>query len=237
MARKLTRESDETSIEAADAGGTPPAQARQPNLARVQAVPWLLFILLLALCAWLVWKAFLEDDLGDPIATSVTAFEKQNRLTVFSAQLSPVVSSEDSRLFGALTSRQVAVIPARVDYTLDLSEVDESRFTWDQSSDTLNVQLPRVTIGRVNLDEGRAQYLREGIWITRDAQDELTRDNTRLAEREATQAASNPVLVELAENAAREAVRQNLAIPLQVAGYGDVTVNVRFDGEQVGGAN
>lgn len=29
--------------------------------------------------------------------------------------------------------------------------------------------------------------------------------------------------------------RQNLAIPLQVAGYGDVTVRVRFDGEAVPG--
>jgi hypothetical protein len=27
-------------------------------------------------------------------------------------------------------------------------------------------------------------------------------------------------------------MRQNLAIPLQVAGYGNVTVEVRFDGEQ-----
>ena len=29
----------------------------------------------------------------------------------------------------------------------------------------------------------------------------------------------------------KDAIRQNLAIPLQVAGYGDVTVTVRFDGE------
>jgi len=161
----------------------------------------------------------------------VVAFEKQNRLTVFSAQLAPVVSSEDSRFFGALKSRQVAVIPARVDYTLDLSQMDASRLAWDADSETLDVQVPRVTVGRVNLDEARAQYLREGVWITRDAQDNLTRNNTRLAERQATEAAANPVLVDLAENAAREAIRQNLAIPLQVAGYGDVTVNVRFDGE------
>ena len=32
----------------------------------------------------------------------------------------------------------------------------------------------------------------------------------------------------------REAVRQNLTIPLQVAGYGDVSVDVRFEDE---GAN
>lgn len=210
-----------------------PQVHRERPLARVQALPWLLFIVALALSAWLAWRAFGPEDNGDPLATSLVAFEKQNRLTVFSAQLSPVVSSEDSRLFGAIRSRQVAVIPARVDYTLDLSQMDSSRMRWDEASSTLDVQLPPLRVSRPNLDEGRAQYLREGIWITRDAQDNLTRQNTRLAEQQAVEQAANPVLLGLARSAAKDAIRQNLAIPLEVAGFGRVTVNVRFDGEAV----
>lgn len=210
----------------------PPLHRERP-LARVQAAPWLLFIVTLALALWLAWRAFGPQDYGDPLATSLVAFEKQNRLTVFSAQLSPVVSSEDSRLLGMVRSRQVAVIPARVDYTLDLSRMDRNRLAWDEASKTLDVQLPALTVGRPNLDEGRAQYLREGVWISRDAQDKLTRDNTRLAEQQAQQQAANPVLMSLARSAAKDAIRQNLAIPLEVAGYGDVTVDVRFDGEAV----
>ena len=200
-------------------------------LARVQMVPWLLFILTLALAAWLGWRAFGPEDNGDPLATSLVAFEKQNRLTVFSAQLSPVVSSEDSRLMGLVQTRQVAVIPARVDYALDLSRMDRSRLRWDEATSTLDVQLPPLSVGKPNLDEGRAQYLREGLWISRDAQDNLTRQNTRLAEQQAQEQAGNPVLMGLARSAAKEAIRQNLAIPLEVAGFGEVTVNVRFDGE------
>jgi len=206
---------------------------RERPLARVQSMPWLLFIAMLAIAAWLAWRAFGPEDNGDPLATSLVAFEKQNRLTVFSAQLSPVVSSEDSRLFGALKTRQVAVIPARVDYTLDLSAMDRSRLKWDEASNTLDVQLPSLTVGRPNLDEGRAQYLREGLLFTRGAQDELTRNNTRVAEQQAQQQAANPVLMGLARSAAKDAIRQNLAIPLEVAGFGEVTVNVRFDGENV----
>ena len=206
---------------------------RERPLARVQTVPWLLVIGLLAITAWLAWRAFGPEDYGDPLTTSLVAFEKQNRLTVFSAQLSPVVSSEDSRLFGALKTRQVAVIPARVDYTLDLSAMDRSRLKWDEASSTLDVQLPGLTVGRPNLDEGRAQYLREGLLFTRGAQDELTRNNTRLAEQQAQQQAANPVLMGLARSAAKDAIRQNLAIPLEVAGFGEVTVNVRFDGEDI----
>ena len=207
---------------------------RETPLARVQALPWLLFIVVLALAVWFAWEAFGPEDLGDPLATSLTALEKQNRLTVFSAQLSPVVASEDSRLFGAIKSRQVAVIPARVDYTIDLSKMDRGRLAWNAETQTMAVQLPALIVGKPNLDEARAQYLREGVWITNNAQDRLTRNNTRLAEQQAVQQAANPVLLGLARTAAREAIAQNLSIPLQVAGYGDVKVDVRFDGEAAG---
>jgi hypothetical protein len=208
-----------------------PAPRPEHSLARVQAAPWLLFIVTLALAVWFAWKAFGPEHLGDPLATSLVALEKQDKLTVFSAQLSPVVASEDSQLFGALKSRQVAVIPARVDYTLDLAKMDKNRLAWNADTHTMSVQLPALTVGRPNLDEGRAQYLREGVWITNNAQARLTRKNTELAEQQAVQQAANPVLMDLARSAAREAISQNLAIPLQVAGYGDVKVTVHFDGD------
>ena len=224
---------DEHELTADETQLQPPQPAPERPLARVQTLPWLLFILMLAVSAWLAWRVFGPQDYGDPLATSLVAFERQNRLTVFSAQLSPVVASEDSRVFGLVNSRQVAVIPARVDYSLDLSRMDRSRLRWDEATKTLDVQLPPLQVGRPNLDEGRAQYLREGVWISREAQDELTRDNTRLAEHQAQEQAANPVLMGLARSAARDAIRQNLAIPLEVAGFGEVTVNVRFDGEAI----
>lgn len=186
----------------------------------------------LMLAAWLIWRAFAPSPYGDPLATSLVAFEKANRLTVFSAQLAPVVASDDERLLGMLKSRQVAVIPARVDYTLDLAKMTRQQLQWDEASQRLTVTLPPLTVSRPNLDEARAQYLREGVWITRTAQDKLTRDNTRLAEQQAATQAAQPVLMDLARAAAKDAMRQNLAVPLQVAGYGKATVEVRFDGEK-----
>jgi hypothetical protein len=198
--------------------------------AQTRRLPWVLAAVLAPLAAWFAWEAYGPDEIGNPVATSILAFEKQNRLTVFSAQLAPVVESEDSRFFDLVQSRQVAVIPANVAYTLDLSEVDAGRVDWDETTQTLDIRLPDVEIGAPNLDEASARYLREGIWISREAQDELTRDNTLLAERQAMEQARSPVLMDLARQAAREAVQQNLAIPLQVAGFGDVTVQVAFDG-------
>jgi hypothetical protein len=218
----------------ADSGLNPePGEStRSARPARASALPWLLFILALALAAWALWRAFGPNHAdGDPLATTLTAFERQNRLTVFSAQLSPVVASNDEALFGMLKSRQVAVIPARVDYTIDFSAMDRSRLSWDAEAKRLDVRLPPLALSRPNLDEGHAQYLREGVWISRTTQDKLTRANTRLAEDQAAKQAASPVLMGLARAAAKDAVRQNLTIPLQVAGYGNVTVTVHFDGE------
>jgi hypothetical protein len=206
---------------------------RGPAPARAAALPWLLFVAALAFAAWASWRAFAPAHAGDPQATTLTAFEKQNRLTVFSAQLSPVVANDDAGLFGMLKSRQVAVIPARIDYTIDLSQMGKDRLDWNAAARRLDVRLPALMLSRPNLDEARAQYLREGVWITSTAQDRLTHANSQLAERQAAEQAANPALMGLARAAAKDAIRQNLAIPLQVAGYGDVIVAVRFDGEPV----
>lgn len=196
---------------------------------RIAALPWVLVGALLALTAWLGWQAWSAKDHGDPVATSLAAFERHNRLTVFSAELAPVVASDDVRVLGILRSKQVAVIPARVDYTLDLSKLTRDRLQWDEAAQRLTVALPPLTVSTPNLDEARAQYLREGVWITADAQTKLTRDNTLLAARQAAAQAQNPVLLGLARDAAKAAVQQNLAIPLQAAGFDEATVVAQFD--------
>lgn len=194
-------------------------------------MPWLLTGVAAALAAVFGWQLYVPQRHGDPVATSLAAFEKADRLTVFSAQLVTLVDAQDERGFGLLKSRQVAVIPARVDYTLDLARLDARRFAWDEAGKRLTVTLPPLQLSKPNLDEARARYFSSGVWITGDAQAKLTRDNTIVAEGEAQRQASNPVLIGLARAAARQAVAQNLRVPLQVTGFGAVTVDVRFDGE------
>ena len=203
-------------------------------LARVQAVPWLIVIVLLAAVAWLGWRAFFYQEEGDPVGSAMLAFEKQNSLTVFSSRFEVVAESVDRRgvlNIDLLESRQAAIIPATVEYRLDLSTMDRDRFAWDAGSETLSVVLPALRISRPNLDEAAQTTFTEGTYVTRDASTDLARNNSQQAERKAAAFAKNPEVLALARQAAKDAVRQNLTIPLQMAGYGDVTVNVRFDGE------
>ena len=208
---------------------------RERSLARIQAVPWLIVILLLAATAWLGWRAFFYNEEGDPVGSAMLAFQKQNSLTVFSSRFEVVAESTNAQgVLGIdlLKSRQAAIIPATVEYRLDLSAMDRDRFKWDDASKTLAVTLPTLRISRPNLDEAQAKTFTEGNFVTGTAAQALAKNNSLQAERKADVFAKNPEVLSLARQAAKEAVRQNLAIPLQVAGYGDVKVTVRFDGER-----
>lgn len=210
------------------------APASQGSLARIQAVPWLIVIVLLAATAWLTWRAFFYQEEGDPVGSAMLAFEKQNTLNVFSSRFEVVAESEDTRgVLGVpvLRSRQAAIIPATVEYRLDLSGMDRDQFRWNPEAERLTVVLPPLRVSRPNLDEAAARVFTDGAFVTRDASLDLARNNSEQAERRALAFAKNPEVLRLAREAARQAVRQNLAIPLQVAGYGDVTVDVRFEGE------
>lgn len=221
-----------------DARGTDsdilPGTRREQNLAKVLAVPWLIVIALLAAVAFLTYRAFFYQEEGDPVGSAMLAFEKQNSLTVFSSRFEVVAESEDTRgVMGVpvLRSRQATIVPASVEYRLDLSGMERGDFVWDEAGDRLTVTLPQIQTSRPNIDEGAARVFTEGAYITRDAAQDLARNNSQQAERKASAFAKNPEILALARQAARQAVRQNLTIPLQVAGYDDVTVDVRFEGE------
>ena len=137
-----------------------PQVRREQSLARTQAVPWLIVIVLLAAAAWLGWRAFFYHEEGDPVGSAMLAFEKQNSLNVFSSRFEVVAESTDSRgVLGLdlLKSRQASIIPATVEYRLDLSSMDRDRFRWNDATDTLSVVLPPLRISRPNLDEGQAK--------------------------------------------------------------------------------
>ena len=215
------------------------ADLRQPvvderPLARIQAVPWMIVIVLLAAVAWLGWRAFFYQEEGDPVGNAMLAFEKQNSLNVFSSRFEIVAESQNAQgVLGIdiLKSRQATIIPATVTYRLDLGNMDRDAFAWDAASETLNVVLPTLRISRPNLDEAQARVFTEGNWVTANAQRSLSRNNSLQAERKAGEFAKNPQVLGLARGAAKDAVRQNLAIPLQVAGYENAKVVVRFEGE------
>ena len=212
----------------------PPERAAPPRVPRSLAL--ILIGVMAAALVWLAWDKWGPQEEGDIVATSMLAFERQNSLTVFSSRFDVVAESVSTPSvgpleIGALESRQAMIVPATVEYRLDLSEMDEGDFDWDPATQTLDVALPPILVSTPNINEAQARYFTDGVWISRDASAALNRSNSEIAERRAVAFATNAEIMGLARSAARETVQQNLAIPLQVAGFGEVRVTVRFTDE------
>ncbi|MFN3469282.1 MAG: DUF4230 domain-containing protein [Novosphingobium meiothermophilum] len=203
---------------------SPSRSARLPRM-----LPWVLFVAALAAAAYFGWRAHKAETIVDPIATGLVSFRHHNKLVVLTAQFAPIARNDDTRVFGLVSSRQVAVIPATVRYYVDLAKVGRDRLAWDAASQTLSVRLPKIAIDEPQLDEARAEYLRNGLWVTNDAQEKLTRANSLQAASKVRIAASDGKMIELAQGAAREAIRLNLEGPLRLAGFREAKVAITFD--------
>lgn len=201
---------------------------------RGERLLWLLVAVLLVASAWLAWRAFYYQEEGDPVASAMLAFEKQNSLVVFASRFEVVAESEYRQTVGPVTLRtvrQAAIIPASVDYRLDLSGMGTEDFAWDPEKQTLDVTLPQLQTSRPNLDEAKARIFTEGLLNTGGSQQLLSEKNSQIAEQKAQAFAKNAEILALARNAAKDSIRQNLAVPLQVAGYDNARINVKFEAE------
>ena len=58
-----------------------PEVRQDRSLARVQAVPWLIVIVLLAAVAWLGWRAFFYQEEGDPVGSETWGTRRVRRTT------------------------------------------------------------------------------------------------------------------------------------------------------------
>lgn len=191
-------------------------------------------VLLATLSIWLGWRAFYYQEEGDPVANAMLAFEKQNSLVVFASRFEVVAESEYEQSFAGMQVRRVRqamIVPASIDYRLDLSGMARDDFVWDEASQTLTVTLPQLQTSRPNIDEAKARLFTEGLFNTGGSQQQLSEKNSQAAEQKAAAFARNPEVLSLARTAAREAVRQNLAVPLQIAGHDAARVEVRFADE------
>lgn len=176
------------------------------------------------------WRAYFHQEEGDPVASAMQTFEKQNDLIVLTYRFQVVSESVIKGPMGvsALDRSQLVIIPAMVEYRIEFSGIAPSDMTWDKDAQLLTVSLPDLRISQPNLDEARARAFTDGLWVSRGDAEALARKNSQIAERRALEYAKEQEILGIARNAAREAVRQNLTIPLQVAGYDRARVEVRF---------
>jgi Protein of unknown function (DUF4230) len=166
-------------------------------------------------------------------SASLESMRAQNRLIAFVARYVSVVSSEQQRLGGLVSSERTLVLPGDVRYELDLSKLEPNDVTWDNSTHTLRVRLPEVEIAGPDVDLTAAREFGDGgvLSAITNADEQLDQTNRARAVSDLRKQASAEVPMRLARQAARQAVERSFAMPLLAAGFKDVKVVARFPTE------
>ena len=208
-----------------------------PNLTRPAIDRRLILGLLAAallMLGYLYWqrRAAMQEEyqtsLGLARVLSAT-FEATDKLEVGRVDGALDVTTVDPGLFRFLRSAQKATLPYSVAYQLDLSQLDTNDYRWDAKKRILRVTIPDVAPTAPNIDETKRRTLAtDGMFVTREAFDNLNRRAALLATRAAATEAKKPVHLNAARANARKSVAKLLETPLSVAGLGDVTVEVAF---------
>jgi len=166
-------------------------------------------------------------------SASLESMRAQNRLTVFAARYVSVVSSEQQRLGGLVSSERTLILPGDVRYELDLSRLQPGDVTWDGSSHTLKVKLPEIEVAGPDVDINAVKEYGGGgvLSALTNANQQLDKANRDRAVSDLRKQATAKVPMQLARQSARVAIERSFAMPLAAAGFKDVKVVARFPTE------
>jgi len=165
------------------------------------------------------------------IATaSLESMRAENRLTVFAARYVSVVTSQEQRLGGLVSSQRTLIMPGDVRYELDMSKLQPRDVTWDGSNHLLTVRLPEIDVAGPDIDINAVKEYGGGgvLSALTNANEQLDQNNRARAVADLRKQATAQVPMQLARQAAREAVERSFAMPLLAAGFKDVKVAARF---------
>jgi len=163
-------------------------------------------------------------------SASLESMRAQNRLTVFAARYVSVVSSQQQRLGGLVSSERTLILPGDVRYELDLSKLQNGDVSWDGSAHKLTVKLPEIEIAGPDVDLNAVKEYGGGgvLSALTNANQQLDSTNRARAVSDLRKQAQGQVPMQLARQAARDAVERSFAMPLVAAGFKDAKVVARF---------
>jgi hypothetical protein len=166
-------------------------------------------------------------------SASLESMRAQNRLTVFAARYVSVVTSQQQRLGGLVSSERTLILPGDVRYELDLSRLQPGDVTWDGSSHTLKVKLPEIEVAGPDVDINAVKEYGGGgvLSALTNANQQLDQANRDGAVSDLRKQATAKVPMQLARQSGRAAIERSFAMPLIAAGFKDVKVIARFPTE------
>ena len=122
---------------------------------------------MLGIASGVVDRIFGGPDAKTIATSSLESMRAQNRLITFVARYVSVVSSEQNRLGGLVSTERTLILPGNVRYEIDLSRLQPEDVAWDAGSQTLKVRIPDIEIAGPEVDLNAArEYGSGGVLAT-----------------------------------------------------------------------
>ncbi len=183
-------------------------------------------LLAIAAVGWLAYDHFRTPDPETIVSTSLEAFKEQNRLVPFTARFVSIATTSNKRL--GFRSQKTLILPGTVRYELDLSKLERSDLSWDESAGVLTITLPPIELGGPEFGADAPQEYVDGefiLYVTGDEPD-FDRANRQAARADIIKQARAETPMQLARTAAIKAVETNFILPLRAVG---IDAEVRAD--------
>jgi len=188
----------------------------------------------LGMASGVVDRIFGSPDPKTIATSSLESMRAQNRLITFVARYVSVVSSEQERLGGLVSTERTLILPGNVRYEIDLSRLQPDDVRWDASSQTLSVRIPDVEIAGPEVDLNSAREYGSGGVLANltNAETQLDSTNRARAVADLRKQAQAELPMRLARDSARQAIERSFSMPLKAAGFDNARVVARFAFEE-----
>lgn len=162
------------------------------------------------------------------LSATVESLRAENKLVVWSYQGTAKVRARDTDWW-IFESEQELIVPATVDYRLNLADLTLADVDYDEKAKLVRVKLPKLLLSDVAFSPERATTINGGILTMSDAKVQaLNKRAYATARRAITAQAQQRAMVDVAKGKARQNVEEYFSIPLRIAGHPDVKVVATF---------
>lgn len=171
---------------------------------------------------------FLQTDTNKVLSATVDSLRSENKMLVFAFKGTARVRAERKWAW-VVKGKQELIVPAVVNYYVDLSRLSLAHVTYDEEAKLVRVKVPPVIIGDIAFQPEQAVAINGGILTYSQSQvDELLKRNYTKARRAVTAQAQGKAFVEAARSRAIENLETYFEVPLRIAGKPDVEVAATF---------
>lgn len=170
---------------------------------------------------------FLTVDTKKVLSATIESLKSESRLVSYSYVGTQNVSIDRDKWI-IFNGNQQLIVPATVSYFIDLAQLTETSATFDESTNTVTVTLPKLML-TVEFDPRRATIINNGLLTLNDeVVQALTKINYDTARKSAIKQGQQAALVQSARDRTKENIERLFRVPLQAAGKAGVKVIVSF---------